>query len=187
MGAVLCSSWYAVRITLHRNFLPVARNSQPPPGSTSSTKAVSAARSCIFLASSIKSVIPPSHHLAFFIQYLFSSAVIILLCAIHATDDGAASQAMREANNCLNALAELEGIWPGAQKCKELLTELSAATRETMRNVAAKKNSPPMVPFHPPMVYPSPPLARQVPSHAVATSPLSPDSSRPSHRQCEPI
>src|ERR1700761_2777753 len=143
MGAVLCSSWYAVRITLHRNFLPVARNALPPPGSTSATKAVSAARSCIFLASSIKSVIPPSHHLAFFVQYLFSSAVIILLCAIHATEDGAAAQAMREAQNCLNALVELEGIWPGARKCKELLSELAIATRETMKKEGAKKQCPP--------------------------------------------
>jgi hypothetical protein len=180
MGAVLCSSWYAIRITLHRNFLPIKRDATPPPISSSASKAVSAARSCIFLASSIKSVIPPSHHLAFFIQYLFSSAVIILLCAVHATEEGAAAQAMREAQSCLNALEELEGVWPGAAKCKELLTELSTVAIDTMRNEAAKRVDPPSAMFHPPMVRPPiPPLAHMPPPGSGAL--LSTDFSRPSH------
>lgn len=154
MGAVLCSSWYAVRITLHRNFLPIKRN-QRVPSPSSISKAVSAARSCILLAPSIKHVIPPSHHLAFYIQYLFSSAVIILLWAIHATEEGAAAQAMSEANKCLDALEGLESVWPGTKKCKELLSELAKTTTETMKNEAMKRYSPPHLPLHPPLTLPT--------------------------------
>src|SRR6202021_2010292 len=84
MGAVLCSHYYSVLTTLHRNFLPVKR--EPPVFTKSVVKAVSSARSCIRLAPSIKNIVPPSHHLAFFIQHLFSSAVILLLYSMHASD-----------------------------------------------------------------------------------------------------
>jgi hypothetical protein len=75
MSAVLCSSYYAVLITLHRNFLPTRRNLMQYAGSASVPKAVCASRSCIFLATSMNPAIPPSHHLAIFAQSLFSSAV----------------------------------------------------------------------------------------------------------------
>lgn len=78
MSAVLCSSYYAVLITLHRNFLPTRRNLMQYAGSASVPKAVCASRSCIFLATSMNPAIPPSHHLAIFVQSLFSSAVCII-------------------------------------------------------------------------------------------------------------
>jgi hypothetical protein len=184
MGAVLCSSWYAVRITLHRNFLPVKRNYKPSPASNSISKAINAARSCIFLAPSIKSAVPPSHHLAFFIQYLFSAAVIILLCAIHASDENGQARAMQEAQGCVNSLTELEGVWPGAKKCRVLLTELASMTKETMRHQVARNSPAPQVHIHPPMVHPqqtSPPRP-----HSYIHSPTSnnfSEPSRPSHRK----
>lgn len=82
MSAVLCSSYYAVLITLHRNFLPTRRNLMQYAGSASVPKAVCASRSCIFLATSMNPVIPPSHHLAIFVQSLFSSAVGLLLMSL---------------------------------------------------------------------------------------------------------
>jgi len=94
MGAVLCSHYYSVLTTLHRNFLPVKRDLPVLPKSTA--RAVSSARSCIRLAPSISNVVPPSHHLAFFIQHLFSSAVIVLLYAMHASDPRAAGAAIPE-------------------------------------------------------------------------------------------
>jgi hypothetical protein len=122
MGAVLCSHYYSVLTTLHRNLLPVKRDQ--PVTAKSTIKAVSSARSCIRLAPSMKHVVPPSHHLAFFIQHLFSSAVIVLLYAMHSTEPRAASTAMEEAKSTLAALESWEGQWPGARKCKELLIEL---------------------------------------------------------------
>ena len=77
-------------------------------------------------------VIPPSHHLAIFIQYLFSSGLIILLVVVHATHKGAAGVAMSEVENCRLALEQLESQWSGANKCKELLVELSQVTRDSL-------------------------------------------------------
>jgi len=134
MGAVLFTHYYSVLTTLHRNFLPVKRDQSVAPKSTA--KAVSSARSCIRLAPSIKNVIPPSHHLAFFIQHLFSSAVIILLYAMHSSDPRAASAAMEEGRSCLSALESWEGYWPGARKCRELLTELTNTADEAIRAAA---------------------------------------------------
>ncbi|THV03323.1 putative fungal-specific transcription factor [Dendrothele bispora CBS 962.96] len=130
MGAVLCSHYYSMLTTLHRNFLPVKRDQLVTPRSTA--KAVSSARSCIRLAPSMKNVVPPSHHLAFFIQHLFSSAVILLLYAMHANDPRAGSAAMEEAKSTLPALESWEGQWPGARKCKELLVELTSTATEAI-------------------------------------------------------
>lgn len=149
MGAVLCSHYYSVLTTLHRNFLPVRADQPVAPRSTA--KAVSSARSCIRLAPSIKNVIPPSHHLAFFIQHLFSSAVIIFLYAMHATDPVAAATAMAEGRTCLGAMEAWEGQWPGARKCKELLGDLANTAELAIKNSANRRTSssiPPMSPGH---------------------------------------
>ncbi|CAK5275757.1 unnamed protein product [Mycena citricolor] len=130
MGAVLCSHYYSVLTTLHRNLLPVKRDQ--PVTAKSTVKAVSSARSCIRLAPSIKNVVPACHHLAFFIQHLFSSAVILLLYAMHSSEPRAAAAAMDEAKSTLGALESWEGHWPGARKCKELLMELTTTAADAV-------------------------------------------------------
>ena len=130
MGAVLCSHYYSILTTLHRNLLPVKRDQ--PVTAKSTVKAVSSARSCIRLAPSMKHVVPPSHHIAFFIQHLFSSTVILLLYAMHVSDPRAATAAMEEAKTSLIALETWVGIWPGARKCKELLMELTETASEAI-------------------------------------------------------
>lgn len=132
MGAVLCSHYYSVLTALHRNMLPVSREQPLAPRSTA--KALSSARACIRLAPFIKNVVAPSHHLAFFIQHLFSCAVIVLLYAMHVTDESAAQAALAEANSCVEAVRSWEGLWPGARKCRELLTELTTTAREAVTN-----------------------------------------------------
>ncbi|KAK7060317.1 hypothetical protein VNI00_001082 [Paramarasmius palmivorus] len=132
MGAVLCSHYYSVLTTLHRNFIPVKRDRDQLVTPKSTMKAVSSARSCIRLAPSMKNVVPPSHHLAFFIQHLFSSAVILLLYAMHTPDTRGASAAMDEAKSSLPALESWEGHWPGARKCRELLLELTNTAAEAV-------------------------------------------------------
>lgn len=138
MGAVLCSHYYSILTTLHRNFLPVKRDQFVNPRSVA--KAVSSARACIHLAPSIKNVVPSSHHLAFFIQNLFSSAVIILLYAMHSPKPDLASSAMDTARSSLVALQAWEGHWPGARKCRELLTDLTNTALEALNNSAANEN-----------------------------------------------
>jgi hypothetical protein len=138
MGAVLCNHYYCIVTTLHRNFIPVRQDQLVTPKSTA--KAVSSARSCIRLAPSMKHVVPPSHHLAFFIQNLFSSAVILLLYAMHSNDARAANQAMEEAKSTLSALEAWEGNWPGARKCKELLTDLVMTANEAIMQGPSQAN-----------------------------------------------
>lgn len=149
MGAVLCSHYYSVLTTLHRNFLPVKRDQPVLPKSTA--RAVSSARSCIRLAPSISNVVPPSHHLAFFIQHLFSSAVIVLLYAMHCPDARTAAVAMDEAKSCLTALESWEGHWPGARKCKELLMELTNTAEEAIRKSSGDTRQGQMMPMPPPV------------------------------------
>lgn len=145
MAAVLCTHYYSILTTLHRNFLPVKPDQPVLPRSTA--KAVSTARACLRLAPSIRNVVPPSHHLAFFIQTLFSSAVIILLYAMHTTDPGASRTAMEEARSCLGYLETWEGSWPGARKCKELLEDLIGTAGDAIRVAIANQTGiPPSTP-----------------------------------------
>lgn len=141
MGAVLCSHYYSMLTTLHRNLLPVKRDQ--PVTAKSTAKAVSSARSCIRLAPSMKHVVPPSHHLAFFIQHLFSSAVIVLLYAMHASDPRAAGAAMEEGRSTLLALESWEGHWPGAKKCKDLLVDLINTASEAIAHGKAFSSTTP--------------------------------------------
>lgn len=131
MAAVLCTHYYSILTTLHRNFLPV--KPEQPVLQRSTAKAVSTARACLRLAPSIRNVVPPSHHMAFFIQTLFSSAVIILLYAMHTLDVGASRTAMEEAKSCLGFLESWEGSWPGATKCKELLESLIVTATDAIQ------------------------------------------------------
>ncbi|KAG5646422.1 hypothetical protein DXG03_003472 [Asterophora parasitica] len=153
MGAVLCSHYYSILTTLHRNLLPVRRDQ--PVTAKSTIKAVSSARSCIRLAPSMKHVVPPSHHLAFFIQHLFSSAVILLLYAMHASDPRATSAAMDEARSSLSALESWEGQWPGAKKCKDLLVELTNTATQAIAQ--GKIPAPPAISVPSPSTGPTPP------------------------------
>lgn len=139
MTAVLCSHYYSVLMTLHRNFLPVRRDHLVAPKSVG--KAVMSARSCLHLAPSTTNVIPPSHHFAFFIQHLFSSAVIILLYSMHCPDTRAAATAMDEVKSCLPAIESWEGLWPGARKCKELLTELTNTADDAIKRAHNEERS----------------------------------------------
>lgn len=189
MGAVLCSHYYSVLTTLHRNFLPVKRE-QIVITPKSTVKAVSSARSCIRLAPSIKNVVPPSHHLAFFIQHLFSSAVILLLYAMHASEPRAAVAAMEEAKSSLGALESWEGHWPGARKCKELLIELTTTASEAIKEAAKGPDESAAIPATPHTIAPANLERRRsvtitttpqgsVPGRIVKTKPRRPQSRDP--------
>ena len=152
LSTVLCSNYYCVLTTLHRNFLPGKR--EQPAIAKSVAKALSSARGCIRLAPAMKNVVPSSMHSTMYLQNLFSSAVIILLYAMHVQDPKASKVAMDEAKSCLEAVESWEGIWPGARKCKELLLDLMNTAREaimkTNHSGAAGGNMmPPSSPLNP--------------------------------------
>ncbi|KLO15664.1 hypothetical protein SCHPADRAFT_849198 [Schizopora paradoxa] len=136
MGAVLCSHYYAILITLHRNFLPITPNyTQGPPSLPQ--KAINSVKSYINLAPSVKNVVPPSHNLAFFIQQLFTAAVIEMLLAMYVSGKEAQA-AIQLAESCIGFVASWEGVWPGARKCKELLSDCATTAREAMNKVPAQ-------------------------------------------------
>lgn len=146
IGSILASCYYAILITLHRKSLSPRRinRNQPLSGSTSAAKAVQSARACIRLAPTAKDIIPPSHHMAFFVQFLSTSAVIDLLFAMHAPDENVGNTAMGEVQEALTTLRTLEGQWPGARKCTELLESLVEIACGVMsRN---KENQPVYIP-----------------------------------------
>ena len=145
-STVLCSNYYCVLTTLHRNFLPGTRDQ--PAIAKSVAKALSSARGCIRLAPAMKSVVPSSMHSTMYLQNLFSSAVIILLYAMHVHDAKASAAAMEEAKSCLEAVESWEGIWPGARKCKELLLDLMRTAKEAI--VGGSHNGSPAANIVPP-------------------------------------
>lgn len=145
IGSTLASYYYAILITLHRKSLSPRRMGRTP-FSNSASKAIQTARACIRLAPSTKDLIPPSHHLAFFVQFLSTSAVIVLLFAMHALDEAMASSAMSEVQMALATLQALEGQWPGARKCTELLESLVDIAKGHMNksnpHLVAQRTSP---------------------------------------------
>ncbi|KIY67354.1 hypothetical protein CYLTODRAFT_353365 [Cylindrobasidium torrendii FP15055 ss-10] len=140
MGAVLCTHFYGILTTLHRNLLPVQR--EDPVTAQSTQHAVDAARACIRLAPSIKHYVPVSHHLGFFIQHLFASGIVVLLFAMHSKDAKAAIAALSEARTASDAIGIWEMVWPGAQKAKELLNDcIQTAAQAVTRNAAQAQDT----------------------------------------------
>ncbi|WVQ73053.1 hypothetical protein IAR50_002616 [Cryptococcus sp. DSM 104548] len=135
LSAILSNSYFAILITLHRNFLPSSPEfprPKPPPSSQSLSHCVDAARSVIHIASQSRTLVPPSHHLAVHGQYLWSSAVILLLCEVQARDQvvmEAVGSQVEAARRCLQAL---EPIWPGSRKLKELLNDVASRAKEVV-------------------------------------------------------
>ncbi|KAL7418376.1 hypothetical protein Q5752_006834 [Cryptotrichosporon argae] len=138
MSAVLSNSYFAVLITLHRNLLPSNPDFPRPTPLTSTSLAhcVDAARSVIHIAAISDILLPPSHHLAVHSQFLWSSAVVLLLCEVRAKDQAVVDTVGRDVDSCRRSLRNLEPVWPGARKLKELLVDVEHRAR-AVRAVAA--------------------------------------------------
>ncbi|OCF44614.1 hypothetical protein I317_01501 [Kwoniella heveanensis CBS 569] len=133
VSAILSNSYFAILITLHRNFLPSNPDyprPKPPPSSQSLARCVDAARSVIHIASQSRTLVPPSHHLAVYCQYLWSSAVILLLCEVQAKDDVVIEAVGSHVESCRRSLQALEPVWPGSRKLKELLNDVASRAKE---------------------------------------------------------
>lgn len=142
MSAVLSNSYFAVLITLHRNFLPSNPDyprPKPPPSSQSLSHCVDAARSVIHVASQSRVLVPPSHHLAVFCQFLWSSAVILLLCEVQAKDQVVIEAVGSKVQSCRRALQDLEPVWPGSKKLRELLDDVENRAKEVVHDPKKRK------------------------------------------------
>lgn len=141
MSAILFAHYNSIRTTLHRRTFLLFGGSI---SSKSTTQAIFSARSFVRLARLINDdirrsryIIPFSHHLAFFVQHLFSSAVIILFEAVLMPNSKAASTTMEEGRSCLSDLESWEVYWPGARRCRELLTDLTAIADDVIKVAAS--------------------------------------------------
>ncbi|WWD03563.1 hypothetical protein V865_001617 [Kwoniella europaea PYCC6329] len=143
VSAILSNSYFAVLITLHRNFLPSNPDyprPKPPPSSQSLARCVEAARSVIHIASQSRTLVPPSHHLAVYCQYLWSSAIILLLCEVQAKDQLVIETVGSHVESCRRTLQTLEPVWPGSRKLKELLNDVASRAKEVGQ--VSKVNNP---------------------------------------------
>lgn len=135
MSAVLSNSYFAILITLHRNFIPQTPDfprPKPPPSSQSLSHCVDAARSVIHIAATQRTLVPPSHHLAVTCQYLWSSAVILLLCELQARERVVVDAVGSSVESCRRSLQALEPVWPGSRKLKELLNDVEARAKDVV-------------------------------------------------------
>ncbi|WVR07769.1 hypothetical protein IAU60_004812 [Kwoniella sp. DSM 27419] len=139
VSATLSCSYFAILITLHRNFLPSNPDyprPKPPPSSQSLARCVDAARSVIHIASQTRTQVPSSHHLAVYCQYLWSSAVILLLCEVQARDQVVMEAVGSHVESCRRSLQALEPVWPGSRKLKELLVDVANRAKEVATSAA---------------------------------------------------
>ena len=133
VSAVLSNAYFAVLLTLHRNFLPSNPDyprPRPPSNSQSLSQLVEAARSVIHVAAQQRVLLPPSHHLAAACHNLWSSAIILLLCEVQARDQVVVESVGSSVESCRQTLQTLEPAWPGSRKLKDLLQEVDQRTKE---------------------------------------------------------
>ncbi|ORY26678.1 fungal-specific transcription factor domain-domain-containing protein [Naematelia encephala] len=148
LSAVQSNSYFAVLITLHRNFLPSSPDfprPRPPPGSQSLAHCVDAARSVIHVAGQQRVLLPPTHHLAVACQFLWTSAVVLLLCEVQARDQVVIETVASQVESARRSLQALEPAWPGARKLKELLNEVEGRAKDVVVNpvhVGKKRKAP---------------------------------------------
>jgi len=69
-------------------------------------------------------MLPTSHHLAFAVQYITLSGVLLLRCVVYGSQEGLVEAVIVDAEKCVELLEGMEGIWNGAKRCKEIVSDL---------------------------------------------------------------
>jgi hypothetical protein len=69
-------------------------------------------------------MLPTSHHLAFAVQYITLSGVLLLRCVVYGNQAGLVEAVIVDAEKCVELLEGMEGIWNGAKRCKEIVSDL---------------------------------------------------------------
>ena len=69
-------------------------------------------------------MLPTSHHLAFAVQYITLSGVLLLRCVVYGNQEGLVEAVIVDAEKCVELLEGMEGIWNGAKRCKEIVSDL---------------------------------------------------------------
>jgi len=69
-------------------------------------------------------MLPTSHHLAFAVQYITLSGVLLLRCVAYGNQADLVEAIVVDAEKCVELLEGMEGIWNGARRCKEIVSDL---------------------------------------------------------------
>jgi len=69
-------------------------------------------------------MLPTSHHLAFAVQYITLSGVLLLRCVTYGNQADLVEAIIVDAEKCVELLEGMEGIWNGAKRCKEIVSDL---------------------------------------------------------------
>ena len=68
-------------------------------------------------------MLPTSHHLAFAVQYITLSGVLLLRCFAYSQTE-LVEAVIADAEKCVKLLEGMEGIWNGAKRCREIVSDL---------------------------------------------------------------
>ena len=74
-------------------------------------------------------MLPTSHHLAFAVQYITLSGVLLLRCVAYGNQENLVEAVIVDAEKCVKLLEGMEGIWNGAKRCKEIVSDLLVVVR----------------------------------------------------------
>ncbi|KAF9652607.1 hypothetical protein BDM02DRAFT_3088957, partial [Thelephora ganbajun] len=114
--------YHSAIINLHRPLIP---DSDTSTNDLSSLKqCISAAKSCLRIGEMVKEMLPTSHHLAFAVQYITLSGVLLLRCVAYGSQAGLVEAVIVDAEKCVELLEGMEGIWNGAERCREIVSDL---------------------------------------------------------------
>jgi len=69
-------------------------------------------------------MLPTSHHLAFAVQYITLSGLLLLRCVAYRSQASLVEAVIVDAEKCVELLEGMEGIWNGAKRCKEIVSDL---------------------------------------------------------------
>ena len=69
-------------------------------------------------------MLPTSHHLAFAAQYITLSGVLLLRCVSYGSQADLVEAVIVDASKCVKLLEGMEGIWNGAKRCGEIVSDL---------------------------------------------------------------
>lgn len=69
-------------------------------------------------------MLPTSHHLAFAVQYITLSGVLLLRCVAYGSQADLVEAIIVDAEKCVELLEGMEGIWSGAKRCREIVSDL---------------------------------------------------------------
>ncbi|KAF3002179.1 hypothetical protein E8E14_007110 [Neopestalotiopsis sp. 37M] len=130
---VALSSFFSAVMLLHRAFIRNPHRPSPLAGSWAQLKSAKAATDCIRGATECFESVAKTHFMVFHGQYVFVSALILLSCARWSDDPKFVYQALRDVEEAMQVLQNLESSWKGAKKCRGTVEEYLEFTFQVLR------------------------------------------------------